>query len=336
MPYLFALDAGLSGGSVAQDEVDVILASELDFSWTSILSSAVPGRQPQRVRLRSLEHEIDFALSTLAFVTIRHARAQLLALHGPVTLTPEDRRAAITSAVKDLLTSSGIYRYLLQRSSELTLAPPTIDVSSPVFSALAELFHGEATLLAVLKDDPYPAVTGQGRNENDLEWMIKAPDLPKVRAHLFARLCLAAADRAGQASATLQHLSRVDEALVDYAGSLREVARAKACRFFAIDADLSGKTAEAIAWLRAARGELRYGAAKENEDGRTGKFSRWRRGRDERREDKKIQQGGEWGRDAGKLEEGRVLDMLESKWVKMNETVWLESRLLMRLKMSRY
>jgi hypothetical protein len=196
-----------------------------------------------------------------------------------------------------------------------------MDIKPSVICALSALDHAEATLLAVLQDDPYPAVVSQARNENDNEWMIKAPEIPKVRAHLFARLCLAAAEHAGQASACFQHLSKVDEALVVYASSLRKVARAKACRFFGIDADLGGKTGQGIAWLRGGRLEL--GLAKRGDEGEAQRrlFGKWKKGWEEKREDKKIQRGREWGRDAGLVEEGRVLDMLEAKWVKMNDTV---------------
>jgi hypothetical protein len=41
----------------------------------------------------------------------------------------------------------------------------------------------------------------------------------------------------------------------------------------------------------------------------------------EKREDKKIEKGTAWGSDAGKLEEGRVLEMLSVKWNKMNDMV---------------
>jgi hypothetical protein len=42
----------------------------------------------------------------------------------------------------------------------------------------------------------------------------------------------------------------------------------------------------------------------------------------ERREDRKLEKGkGDWGLDAGKSEEGRVLEWLERKWTKMNDTV---------------
>jgi hypothetical protein len=43
----------------------------------------------------------------------------------------------------------------------------------------------------------------------------------------------------------------------------------------------------------------------------------------ERREDKKVEKGLDWGGDAGKLEETRVIEMLEAKWVKQNDTVSL-------------
>jgi hypothetical protein len=41
----------------------------------------------------------------------------------------------------------------------------------------------------------------------------------------------------------------------------------------------------------------------------------------ERREDKKVERGLDWGADAGKLEETRVIEMLEAKWTKQNDTV---------------
>jgi hypothetical protein len=41
----------------------------------------------------------------------------------------------------------------------------------------------------------------------------------------------------------------------------------------------------------------------------------------EKREDKKVERGVNWGTDAGKLEETRVIEMLEAKWTKQNDTV---------------
>jgi hypothetical protein len=41
----------------------------------------------------------------------------------------------------------------------------------------------------------------------------------------------------------------------------------------------------------------------------------------ERREDKKVEKGLDWGADGGRLEETRVIEMLEAKWVKQNDTM---------------
>jgi hypothetical protein len=42
----------------------------------------------------------------------------------------------------------------------------------------------------------------------------------------------------------------------------------------------------------------------------------------ERREDRRLEKGkADWGLDAGRAEEGRVLEWLEKKWTKMNDTV---------------
>lgn len=50
-------------------------------------------------------------------------------------------------------------------------------------------------------------------------------------------------------------------------------------------------------------------------------FSKFKKEWAEKREDKKIEKGGAWGADAGRFEEGRVVDMLLAKWEKMNDTV---------------
>jgi hypothetical protein len=221
---------------------------------------------------------------------------------------------------------------------------PDIDASTQ--SALSALALSEATLLAVLKDDAYVTACIQSRNPNDREWMVRAPEIPKVRALLFARLCVRAAEYAEQAAAGLSaagsgagRMGRVDEEVTRYAGILGRVARARACRFFGIDAELAGKVGEGIAWLRAARTPLglRGGAGSSSsgqDDGSgTGKggFSRLKREWAERREEKKLGKDAGGGRgdkgvldpgdDAGRDEEGRVIAMLETKWMKMNDTV---------------
>jgi hypothetical protein len=190
---------------------------------------------------------------------------------------------------------------------------------------MASLALAEATLLAVLKDDPYPAVVAQDRNNNDREWMYKAPEIPKVRAHLFARLCLAAADHAAQASSLCQSpvgkgTSKLNDDLLRYLEDFRKTSRAKACRFFGIDAELSGQTGHALGWLRCGLQELGI-ESKEAKKGLS--LSRMKKDWSERREDKKIERGTNWGSDAGKLEETRVIEMLEAKWTKVNDTVHL-------------
>jgi hypothetical protein len=183
---------------------------------------------------------------------------------------------------------------------------------------LASLALADATLVVVSKDDPYSAAVAEDRDENNKDWMYKAPTIKKVRAHLFARICLAAAEHASQACGLLT-AGKVDEDLVKYANDLRRTARGKAARFLAIDADLSDKTGEALAWLKGAKKEL--GFATELEDGKRKGLRGLKQNWQERREDRKIEKGGEWGLDAGRFEEGRIVEMLEAKWDKENSTM---------------
>lgn len=220
--------------------------------------------------------------------------------------------------------------------------PPCVDVAAPLLRALAALALAEATLLVVYRDDPYPAAVARDRSAADREWMFKAPDLPKVKAHLFARLCLAAAEHAATAAAGLQAAAGavvggggapgVDEALVRYVADLRRASRAKACRFFGIDADLGGQTGSAIGWLHAGMAELGVDVSRRADAGASGKKkgggiglgSRLKKEWSERKEDKKVEREDKaWGGDGGRLEELRVQEMLEAKWVKINDTVSL-------------
>ena len=41
----------------------------------------------------------------------------------------------------------------------------------------------------------------------------------------------------------------------------------------------------------------------------------------EKREDRRVDKEAAWGADAGKLEETRILEMLDAKWNKINDTV---------------
>ncbi|OTA93665.1 hypothetical protein M434DRAFT_72882 [Hypoxylon sp. CO27-5] len=325
LPYLLAIDAGLSNKAVSGEEVSVVLTSTPTIEWRPTLSDhAVPGKEIARVKVQSLEYELFFILSTVGYTHTLLARSSLHPLYATsgTPLGTQERTTAITTATRHLLDAASVHDYLARRAEGLTTAPPCADISQSTARAMSSLALAEATLLAVLKDDPYPAVVAQDRNDNDREWMYKAPEIPKVRAHLFARLCLAAADHAAQASSLCQSTgrgaSKLNEGLLRYLEDFRKTSRAKACRFFGIDAELSGQTGNALGWLRCGLQELGI-EPKETKKGLS--LGRMKKDWSERREDKKVEKGTNWGADAGKLEETRVIEMLEAKWSKINDTM---------------
>lgn len=320
LPYLLTLEAALCGKTVNGEEIDLALKKEIDVEWRTTLTATIPGREPPRVKDKGLDFEVSFVLHTLACVYALQARAQLLALYGAITPTAEQRIAIITTATRQLLQANSIHNYLASRLVETDASSAVLEILAQTQGGLAALALAEATLLAVLKDDPYPAVVAQDRNRNDKDWMIKPPDIPKVRVHLFARLCLAAAEHAGKAEAMLSASGRTDEALIKYVNDLKKTSRAKACRFFGIDADLKGETGQGIAWLTGGRKQLGFACTKDEGSKMRG-LAKFKKDWTERTEDKKIEKGGEWGSDAGRLEELRVVEMLEQKWNKMNDTV---------------
>ena len=320
LPYLLTLDAALCGRAVNGEEIDLALKEEISVEWRTTLTATLPGREPPRVNGKGLDFEIAFVLHTLACVYTLQAKTQLLALYGTITPTTEQRTAIVTTATKHLLNTNSIYNYLTSRANETDASSAVLENLAQTQGGLAALALAEANLLAVLKDDPYPAVVAQDRNKNDKEWMVKPPDIPKVRAHLFARLCLAAGEHAAQAEAMLSASGRIDEPLIKYVNDLRKTSRAKACRFFGIDADLGGETGLGIAWLDGGKKQLGFAGTKDEGSKMRG-LAKLKKDWTERREDKKIEKGGEWGTDAGRLEECRVIEMLEQKWNKMNDTV---------------
>lgn len=338
LPYLLAVDAGLARQPVGASGQLIAIAPKnpLLIEWRPTLSGeVVPGRERTRIKILSLENEIFFALSTLGFAHVATARACLQPLYSTTgdVLSTQQRTTAITTATKYLLDVASIYDYLSRRSEVPTTAPqgppPCVDVSPSVARALSSLALAEATLLAILKDDPYPAAVAQDRNVNDTEWMYKAPDIPKVRAHLFARLALAASEHAAKAVALCQSSvaapgvnSKVSSHLIKYMEDLRRTCRAKACRFFGIDAELGGETADGIGWARAGLQELGVDITEKTKKSSGLGFSKLRKEFKERREDRRVDSDGSaWGSDGGKLEETRILDLLDTKWSKINDTV---------------
>lgn len=323
IPFILAIDDGLSNRSL--DFIGVALKSPPTIEWRPMISEElIPGREKPRVKVTSLEFEVAFILSTLGLAQILTARSVLQPLYTTTTefMSVQERANAITSASKHLLDAASVFDYLSSRGEQILVPPPCADVAPSTARAMACLSLAEATLLAVLKDDPYPAIVAQDRNKTDKEWMYKAPEIPKVRAHLYARLCLAASEHASKAY-SLCHSSgtstqKISMSLLKYLEDLRRVSRAKACRFFGIDAELGGQTAEGIGWIRAGMSELGI----EVKDIKKGlSFSRFKKEFNEKREDRRIDKETAWGGDAGKIEETRVLELLDAKWNKINDTV---------------
>ncbi|KUI66574.1 pH-response regulator protein palC [Cytospora mali] len=374
LPHLLAVDSGLNHRTIGNgDEIFSIIqrsSATPDIEWRPTLSDvSIPGKKENaRVRIHSLEHEVAFVLATLGYTYTLLARAALHPLFSTTTTTEDlyaigsqSRQTAVSTATRHLLDAASVYDYLARRaerphhSSPSSSPPPCADVTAATARAQCELALAEATLLAVLKDDPYPAVVAQDRNKNDKEWMYKAPDIPKVRAHLFARLCLAAAEHAAKAhslcasqgvfpggSGIIRFGSKkgpgegedggvsggggsgkINEGFVKYLEDLRRSSRAKACRFFGVDAELGGQTGNAIGWLQAALQELGVDARSASE--KSSGLSRLKKEWTEKREDRKVEKGTTWGADAGKLEEMRVIEMLEAKWTKQNDTMFTQA-----------
>ncbi|EGU75746.1 hypothetical protein FOXB_13765 [Fusarium oxysporum f. sp. conglutinans Fo5176] len=293
IPYLLAVDDGLSNKGLAI----VTPKTPPAIEWRPTLSGeVVPGPRSALQPLYSTSSEF---------------------------LGAQERTNAVTTATKCLLEAASVYDYLAGRGEHATATPPCPDVAPGTARALCSLALAEATLLAVLKDDPYPAIVAQDRNKNDKEWMFKAPEIPKVRAHLYARLCLAASEHAAKASSLCSTAGsgshKISSALLKYLEDLRRTCRARACRFFGIDAEIGGQVADGIGWVRAGLSELGVEIKDNNKKGLS--FSRLKKDFTEKREDRRVDKESAWGSDAGKMEEIRVLEMLDAKWNKVNDTM---------------
>lgn len=326
LKYLNSLDLALSGKPVSNEDVDLALVNEIEVEWRPTLGSTnIPGRESERVKGKGLDFEFYFVHHTLAIVYSLLARQSLLGLYASSTPTPEQRLTFIRNAIQSLTKAYSLHAYLSNRSSFSADGPPSFpaaaaDVSQPVQSALQHLAQAEINLLSVLKDDPYPAQVLQSRNKDDKEWMIKAPEKPKARAAILQRLCIGAAEKASSASVALRtEGKRVSKDLVDYCEGLRATARAKACRFAAVESDASGETGKAIAWIRAGLNEL---GTEVTPTGSKSTFSKLKTSYSERKEDKRIAKGdGAWGSDGGKSEESRILEFLGKKFTMENDAI---------------
>lgn len=325
LPFLIAIDQGLDSKISSDQSIDVVLKSTPTFEWRQTLSSnSIPGREKAKLKVNSLEYEIYFTLSSMAYSHTLLSRTSLYPLYNLTTALPnlEQRTLAITTATKHLLTAGSIHDFLAKCSENILEPPPCIDLSQSTFKALASLSLAEATLLAVLKDDPYPAVIAHGRNKCYNEWMIKSPDVRKVRVNLLARLCLAAAEHASNGLSLLNNVTpkaqgKINSELINYIEELRKCSRGKACRFFGIGAELDGQIGTAISWLKAGMRQVGLTSDDITKRGLKKLKKEW----EEKREERRIQKESQWGNDAGRLEESRILEFLENKWSKINDLV---------------
>jgi hypothetical protein len=327
LPYLQALNAGSGYRDVGPEKIDVEIKKPVEVEWRCTLSAALPGREPPRPKWVGLHHEIAFALTTAAYVQTQLARSQLRLLSGSAAVSSEQRPTVITAAIKHLLDAHSIHTYMValpSLSAAAAAQDAPIDIHPSTISALASLSLSEANLTVVAKDDPYAAAVADDRNASNTDWMFKAPTIAKTRLRLLATICLAAAEHAAMASSLLsQSAGKLDEDLVKYAGDLQKTARGKAIRFFALEADSTAKTGEALAWLQGARRALGLSLTSDSsEDGKRKGLRGLKQTWQERREDKRIEtQHSDWGADAGRLEESRIVEMLEKKWERENRLV---------------
>ncbi|RMZ77824.1 hypothetical protein DV737_g4123, partial [Chaetothyriales sp. CBS 132003] len=321
LKYLVSIDLSLSGKPVSGEEVDITLVSEVEVEWRPTLStSTIPGRDNDRVKGRGLDFEIYFAHHTLALVHSLLTRQYLLGLYASVTPTTEERALLIQNATKRLCTGYSLHSHLVHRSNSSPDGPPSFppavpDISPAVQTALQNLAHAELNLLGVLKDDQYQAEVIKSRNKDDREWMFKPPSIPKVVAQVRRRICVGAAEKADAALATLRSTARVSKGLIDYCEDVRRTAKAKACRFAALGADQGGETGKAIAWLHAGMHELGIDVSEDRAraTGLKKLIASW---------NKRLAKGDSgWGADGGKAEEGVILDFLDGKLSKQNDTV---------------
>ena len=330
IPYLSALNAGLAGRPIARrggvEFVDVVLLREPAPRWAATLSAglnpaaavaaAVQRRHP-RPALRGLDAELAFVLHTAGMahsLRAREALRPLLDSAAPSALaSPEERARAWRPPCASCSSRTACTSAAPRRPAPPARARRGRDARAAQ-AGLAALALAEATLAAVLKDDGWRAAAAEERSARAADWMVPAAGVDAKRAALLVRLCVAAAGHAAGAAAELA-AGLDDGAVKGYAENLRRCARAKAARFMGVAAEAGGRTGEGIAWIKGAKRELGFGS---EEQGDLGMLRRVR----EKREDKKISRNdANWGADAGRMEEVKVLDALEQKWRRQNDTV---------------
>ncbi|KAF3158649.1 hypothetical protein TWF751_001368 [Orbilia oligospora] len=322
LPYLYTLDAYITSQ-------DITPLTEFETEWRAVLSRRTVPTEPPRIRRKGLDYEICFATATLAYAHTLRARTFLAnAIQAP---PPTDNDATNTSvhlinqAKDQVLTAASIFLYLQNRSTSRergSSQPMPADVTTSMYNALWSLCLASATLLAVLKDDPYPSIVALQHDKNSKEWMYKAPAVPtRVRSLLFARLCMYSADMAGKAAAGVAATPGTGAELKGYCDDMAKTAKAKACRFQAIDAEGRGELGEAIGWLVAGKEVLGMVVGGDGDKGKLGRgLDMLKKAREEKKMEK-VPMEALLGSDAGRMEEAMVLNELERKWRRINDSV---------------
>lgn len=159
-----------------------------------------------------------------------------------------------------------------------------------------------------------------------MEWMYKFFDIFKVCVYFFVWFCFVVVEYVSQVY-VLVNSYKINVDFIKYFDDLRWMVRVKVCWFFGIDVELGGEQGKGIGWLWVGLKELgvewegKYGFFGSGEKVKLLLMKGFKKEWIERREDKKIEKGLDWGVDVGRLEERRVIEMLEGKWVRQNDMV---------------
>lgn len=129
------------------------------------------------------------------------------------------------------------------------------------------------------------------------------------------------ADMAGKAAAGVAAAPGSGAELKGYCDDMAKTAKAKACRFQGIDAEGQGKVGEAIGWVLAGKEVLGMVVSGDGDKGKLGRgIDMLKKAREERKMEK-VPMEALLGPDAGKTEEAMVLNELERRWRRINDSV---------------
>ena len=285
LSYLLFLQDALNSG----DACPLPNAPEIETEWRPTLSSTsrFGVRKPARRKEKGIEYEMFWVFSTLAYAHTIQARTLLMEFLSPSTYSTDSSVSPLLpQATNHLLTSASIFNHLLTLKQPAAAGAESsipVDISQSMLSSLASISTACATLLAVLKTDPYPTylaltstTSSSKRSKNDAytkEYLYNPPPPPTgVKALLYSRLCIAASEHAAKAQGAISSLVRageISEDYVRYLDDLRKVARARGCRFLGVDAESQGRLGEGLGWIKLGK-EILYGSVSSSSSSSSG------------------------------------------------------------------